>query len=132
MNEKEQQTQNLFGVYTAKFDPNSNEEVAKNTTTNLPPPKEKDINQTSASAVKTTRVEIFIQPKLAFQGTTPNATKIIKEYLFQMRRADAMFKIHPVDKSNESQNDILDSEDDLPNNQMEMNPWVQNIKNQGK
>ena len=131
LNEKEKQTQNLFGVYTTKFDPNSNENEKQKKTTNLPPPKEKDVNQTSASAVKTTRVEIFIQPKLAFQGKTPNATKIIKEYLFQMRRADAMFKIHPVDKNNESQNDILDSEEDLPNNQMEMNAWVQNIKIKG-
>ena len=48
-----------------------------------------------------------------------------------MRRADAMFKIHPVDNSNDSQNDILDNEEDLPNNQMKMNPWVQNIKIKG-
>ena len=116
----------------SQFDPSEKSKASTATNTNVPPPKEKDINDEAASAVKTTRVEIFLQPKITFDCTIPNATKIIKTYLFQLRKADAMIKINPIDAENKSQSVVLESETELPDNQLEMEPWVQNIKVKGK
>ena len=132
LNDKEKKAQNLFGVHLAKFNPESQKPKTKPVNENLPPPKERDVNESKAPAVKTTRVEIFIRPKLSFNGTNPNATQIIKDYLFQLRKADSMIQIHPIDKSNTSHNDVLESEEELPTTQTEMNPWVQNIKINGR
>lgn len=132
LNEKEKQAQNLFGIHLAKFDPTAQKTTTQSVNKNLPPPQERGVNEPSATAVKTTRVEIFIQPKLSFSGAIPNGTKIIKDYLFQLRKADSMIHIHPIDKSNTSHNDVLESEEESPNNQAEMEPGVQNIEIKGK
>ena len=60
LDEKEKQAQNLFGVNPSQFDPSPKSKASTATNTNVPPPKEKDINEEAASAVKTTRVEIFL------------------------------------------------------------------------
>ena len=43
-----------------------------------------------------------------------NVTKTVKSYIFQPRKADPMIQILPLDKSNNSQNDILEGEVVLP------------------
>ena len=43
-----------------------------------------------------------------------------------------MIKIHLIDEENKSQSAVLEIETKLPDNQLEMEPWVQNIKVKGK
>ena len=43
-----------------------------------------------------------------------------------------MIKMNPIDAENKSQSAVLESETELPDNQLEMEPWVQNIKVKGK
>ena len=132
LNENQKKAQNLYGVNSSQFDPNQETTKTTNVNNSIPAPREDDTNPEEESAVKVTRTELYIRPKVTFKGDKVNASNTIKNYVLQLRKADPMIQILPLDASNDSQNDILEGETVLPDEQEKMATWVNKIATKGR
>ena len=110
------------------LDPAAQKQKTHNTT-HLPPPRENDkIDDNAKDVVEHTRTTTYLRPKVKFAGPKINATKTIKSYILQLRKADPLVQILPLDEENASANDILSHENDLPDEQSAMEKWIEKVE----
>lgn len=111
---------------------NPTHKVSSTPKNDVPVPRENDTNEEQAAAVKVKRAELFIRPKVKFNGDTMNVTKTVKGYVYRLRKADSMIQLLLLDINNESQSEILEGEAKLPEDKKGMQPCVAKIVAKGR
>ena len=136
MTPAERLAQNLNGVNTSTLDASkSKTETTRTVNKHKPPSRQKDVDEEDLSPTNVVHIErriLHVRPKIKIDDVrNVNVTNLIKNFILRMRKANPLLRILPMDPTNKSAEDELESEKVLPDTQEGMTTWIQNVEIKG-
>lgn len=116
-------TQNLCGVDVTNFDTPSQTQTNDNQRTD----KDNDESNHDFQAVSAKQEIITIHASVETKSRNSHAPTFIQKFVTELRKADPMLQIIPVESANNKSSQVLDGAN-LPVEQDKLEPWIVNIK----